>query len=164
MFTQHSPSPVMKFEDIEIGTETTSPPRHVSRDEIIGFAERYDRQPMHLEGAGALPDALFDDVIASGFMTLALTWQLWLDCGLQGADGRGGLGIRDCRWRRALRPDSTIQGHFVVTDKRVSSGGHGIVTYSMKLLEIDHADTDDDCLVEFTTVGIMARRSRDRGE
>lgn len=151
----------MKFEDLEIGFEVRSPRRTVSREEIIAFAERYDRQPIHLEGAGSIPGALFDDIIGSGFMTLALTWQLWLDCGLQEADGRGGLGIEDCRWHRALRPDTSVQGHFTISDKRLSSAGHGIVHYAMRLLEIDDTTDEELSLVEFTTIGIVARHNDD---
>lgn len=147
----------MKFEDLDVGFEVRSPTRFVSREEIVAFAERYDRQPIHLEGAGDIPNALFDDIIGSGFMTLALTWQLWLDCGLQEADGRGGLGIEHCRWHRALRPGTSVGGHFTIIDKRLSSAGHGIVSYAMRLLEIDDTAGEEPCLVEFTTIGIVAR-------
>jgi len=151
----------MKFEDLVVGFEIRSPLRAVSRHEITAFAELYDRQPIHLGGANS-PDALFDDIIGSGFMTLALTWQLWLDCGIQGTDGLGGLGLEDCRWHRALRPDTSVQGHFTIAGKRVSSTGLGIVTYAMRLNEIDRSTDSELCLVEFTTIGIMARRDANR--
>lgn len=149
----------MKFEDFRVGDEYRSPIRHVTRQELLEFAARYDRQALHLERSDSTSDALFDDVIGSGFLTLALTWQLWLDCGVQGGDGRGGLGLDGCRWYRPLRPDSSVQGIFTVESTRVSSRGYGIVQYGMRLVEVGSGDQETKPLVEFTTTGIMARRS-----
>lgn len=152
----------MKFEDFQVGDVYRSPIRHVTRRELLDFASSYDRQPLHLERSEPSPDALFDDVIGSGFLTIALTWQLWLDCGMQGKDGRGGLGLDGCRWYRPLRPDSFVQGVFTVKNTRVSSRGYGLVFYKMRLMEVGSDNQDERLLVEFTTTGIMARRTLTR--
>ena len=141
----------MKFEEFRPGQEFVSPSRSVTREEIIAFAESYDRQRMHVDDDFARAGT-FGDVIASGFMSLAITWQLWLDSGVQGDDGRGGLALEACRWFKPLRPDTDVHAHATIVETRISSAGHGIVTYRLSL-----RDRDDTELVVFTTVGIMAR-------
>jgi acyl dehydratase len=148
----------MKFEEFVVGSELVSPPRFVSRDEIIEFASRYDQQPMHLD-ATAARQGIYHDVIGSGFMSIALAWSLWLDTGGQGDDGLGGIALEECRWFLPLLPDTWVHAHVTIRDKRVSSSGHGLVTYELSL-----RNAADDVLVSFRTIGIMARSEADQAD
>ena len=148
----------MRFEEFVVGSELVSSPRLVSRDEIIEFASRYDQQPMHLD-AGAARQGIYHDVIGSGFMSIALAWSLWLDIGAQGEDGRGGIALEECRWFLPLLPDTWVHAHVMIKDKRVSSSGHGLVTYELSL-----RDAADEVLVSFRTIGIMARSEADQAD
>jgi acyl dehydratase len=148
----------VRFEEFVVGSEFVSPPRLVSRDEIIEFASRYDQQPMHLD-AGAARQGIYDDVIGSGFMSIALAWSLWLDTGAQGEDGRGGVALEECRWFLPLLPDTWVHAHVTIRVKRVSSSGHGLVTYELSL-----RNAAEDVLVSFRTVGIMARSEADQAD
>ncbi|MGK2956206.1 MAG: MaoC/PaaZ C-terminal domain-containing protein [Solirubrobacterales bacterium] len=132
--------------------------RLVSRAEIVEFASRYDQQPLHLD-AEAAQHGIYQDVIGSGFMSIALTWSLWLDTGAQGDDGRGGVALEECRWFLPLLPDTWVHAHVTIRDKRVSSLGHGLVTYELSL-----RNAADDVLVSFRTVGIMARSEVDQSD
>jgi acyl dehydratase len=147
----------VRFEEFIVGSELVSPRRLVTRDEIIEFASRYDQQPMHLDAAAARR-GMYQDVIGSGFMSIALAWSLWLDTGGQGDDGRGGIALEECQWFRPLLPDTWVHAHVTISNKRVSSRGHGVVTYELSL-----RDATDQVLVSFRTIGIMARSEADIG-
>jgi acyl dehydratase len=142
----------MKFEDFTEGQEFVSAPRLVEQDEMMEFAKRYDDQPMHTDPVAAA-DSLFGGLIASGFMTLAIAWQLWLDLGLQGGDGRGGIAMDRVRWFKPLRPGTTVQATVTIGEHRVSSKGHGIVNWAFTL-----RDDAGEPLLSFDTTGILARR------
>ncbi|HZQ28207.1 MAG TPA: MaoC/PaaZ C-terminal domain-containing protein [Acidimicrobiales bacterium] len=142
----------MKFEDFKEGQEFVSGTRTVSQDEMIEFARRYDNQPMHTDPAAAAASP-FGGLIASGFMTLAVAWQLWLDMGLQGEDGRGGIAMERVRWYKPLRPGDTVRATVTIGEHRVSSKGHGIVNWAFML-----RDEAGEPMLSFDTTGILARR------
>lgn len=148
----------MKFEEFEVGRTFTSGPRTVRREEIVGFAERYDRQPLHVDPEAA-KDGLFGDVIGSGYMGLAIAWQLWLDTGGQGTDGRAGVALEKGRWFKPITPGMVVWADITIADKRLSSKGQGLVTLAFLLRE-----DGGDPLLSFETVGIMARAETELAE
>lgn len=144
----------MKFEELRLGQEWVSAPYTVGRDEIVLFSEQFDPQPIHLDdGAGKAGPG--GGIVASGFMTVALTWRLWLDLGVQGDDGIAGLGVEGLRWSRPLRPGTTVRAHIGIVEHRVTSQGHGLITYEMRLRE-----EDGPLIVRFLTTGLHARAGR----
>lgn len=148
----------MKFEEFSVGQTFTAGPRTVTRDEIIGFAERYDRQPLHVDPEAA-KEGLFGDVIGSGYMGIAIAWQLWLDTGAQGSDGRAGVALEKGRWFRPITHDMVVWADITVTATTVSSKGHGLVTLAFVLREAEAGP-----VLSFETVGILARAEPVRGD
>jgi acyl dehydratase len=145
----------MKFEELHLGQEFTSAPYTVGREEMLRFSEQFDPQPIHVDG-DAGTNSSHGDIIASGFMTAALAWRLWVDIGVQGGDGVAGLGIEDLRWFKPLTPGTTVRAHIRIAEHRVTSQGHGLVTYEMRLLDEEGAE-----LLTYRTSGLHARRNSD---
>lgn len=142
----------MKFEEFSKGQVFVTASRTVTLEEITEYARRYDNQPMHTDGAVAAGGP-FGGIIASGFMTIAVAWQLWLDLGHQANDGRGGIGMDNVRWRRPLLPDTTVQATVTIADHRLSSKGRGIMRWEFVL-----RDGPGNDLLTFETTAVWARR------
>jgi len=142
----------VKFEEFALGQEFVSAPYTVDRDEMLDFSSRFDPQPIHIDDEAGKAGP-YGDIISSGFMSLALAWRLWLDIGVQGPDGIAGLGLTDLRWRRPLLAGTTVRAHIRVVEHRVTSGGHGLVTFELRLVDEDGAE-----LVSYRTTGLHERR------
>lgn len=142
----------MKFEDFHVGQDWVSAPHKVNRDDMLRFSRQFDPQPIHIDDDAGKAGP-FGDIIGSGFMTMALAWRLWLDLGVQGDDGLAGLGIEGLRWSRPLVAGSTVRSHVRIADHRVTSQGHGLITFEMQL-----RDENDGEIVRFLTTGLHARR------
>lgn len=141
----------MRFEEFVVGQTFVSDARPVSREEIVEFARRYDNQPLHVD-PDAAKDGLFGDVIGSGYMGLAIAWQLWLATGAQGSDGRAGVALENAKWLRPMLPGTVVRAEIRVADCWLTSKGHGMIRLAFRL----HEDGGSD-LLTFETVGIMAR-------
>jgi acyl dehydratase len=148
---------MVKFEDLPTDKVFVSQPYVVTRDEILDFARRYDCQPLHVDQEGARQGP-FGDIIASGFMTLAVAWQLWLDLGFQGPDGRGGIAMDNVRWPHPLMPDATVRASVRITEHRVTSKGYGLVTWHIELHDEEGRE-----LVRFDTTGLLHRIDENPG-
>lgn len=145
----------MKFEEFVEGVEYESAERVVSLAEMLAFAELYDRQAIHV---GAPADGQDTNrrtpVIASGYLGLAVTWQLWLDLGVFGEDAVAGVALERARWARPMEPGVRARARVRVARTWVSSKGKGMVHLHLRLLD----DADEE-LLSFETVAVMARRA-----
>jgi acyl dehydratase len=141
----------MRFEEYQIGQQWTTATYEVTEAEILEFAGRYDPQPLHVDHARAAAGP-FGGLIAPGLLTLSIAFRLWLDVGVQGDDGRAGLGMDGLRWLRPVRPGQVVQGHIRVADLRRSSKGQGIVTTETVL----RAVPSNEELLSFRCVGMVA--------
>lgn len=63
------------FEDIEVGLTRDCGEVVVEEEEMLDFAERYDFQPIYVDKE-ASRNSLFGDLIASGWLTAALSARL----------------------------------------------------------------------------------------
>jgi acyl dehydratase len=154
----------VKYEEFVEGTEYESDERVVSLGEMLAFAELYDRQAIHVGASAQRPvaDGPVADrpaadrcapVIASGYLGLAVTWQLWLDIGVFGEDAVAGVALEHARWVRPMEPGVRVRARVRVTRTWVSSKGKGMVQLQLHL--VDGADE----LLSFETVAVMARRA-----
>lgn len=60
------------FEDFRVGQHAAFGRYEVTRDEVLGFARRYDPQPFHLSDEAAA-ETHFGRLAASGWHTTAMT-------------------------------------------------------------------------------------------
>lgn len=93
----------------------------LSRREILAFARAYDPQPMHIDEVFARTDGPFEDIIASGFQTLALAFKLFAEAGyFEGDVALGGPGTDEVRWLAPVYPGDVLTNHVTVAEARRS--------------------------------------------
>ena len=85
------------FEDIEEGTEIDCGRLEVEQSEMVEFAERYDPQPVHVDPEAAA-ESMYDGLIASGWLTCALTMRLLVTGFLNETQVIAARGVDDLRW------------------------------------------------------------------
>ena len=119
------------FEEFHVGRRFTTEPVSLSEREIVGFAEKYDPQPIHTDPAAAAM-SVYGGLIASGFQTIAVAAGQWLRTGLQEGTGLGGPGLREIRWLAPVRPGDVLETTVEVADARASRSkpDRGIVQFA----------------------------------
>ena len=118
------------FEDFVVGREIHTPGLTLTEAGIIDFAERFDRQPFHMdvEAAKRTP---FGGLIASGVHTIAVTFSLLLQTGVLAASSLGSPGLDEIRWLLPVRPGDTLRVVVEVVAARPSATkpDRGVVTF-----------------------------------
>lgn len=109
----------------ELGTH------HVTAEEIVAFASRYDPQPYHLsEEDGAA--SFFGGLVASGFHTAAIWMGLYVRALLPGAQVEGSPGLEGVRWHAPVRPGDALLGRCEIGEIVPSPFRKDIVTIKKK--------------------------------
>ena len=107
------------FEDFEIGSAVTLGAHTFTREEIVGFAERYDPQPFHVsEEAGEASH--FGGLVASGWNTCSAMMGILVRDMLRGSTSMGSPGLDNIRWIKPVRVGDSVRLTVRVLDKRVS--------------------------------------------
>ena len=145
------------FEDVTVGTRQAFGRYEVTREEVIGFAERYDPQPFHLSDEAAAVTH-FGRLSASGWHTCAMTMAMLVENLKQHRQaGLGSPGIDDLRWRRPVYPGDTLRCESEVLEARrsVSRPEMGIVKSRLTVF-----NQDDVAVMTFISNGLIATRGR----
>ena len=111
-------SPVF-FDDLSVGDIFDSISKTITETEIIEFGWKYDPQPFHI----SKPDALasnFGGLIASGFMTAAISFRLLCQSNGFQTTSLGSYGLHELRWLKPVKPDDTIRVAMEIKDLRRS--------------------------------------------
>ena len=87
----------MKFAELTVGRRITLGPLAVDEDEVLAFAQKYDRQWFHTDPALAA-DGPFQGLIASGWHTCAMAMSLVADEVLKGSESYASPGLAYVRW------------------------------------------------------------------
>ena len=114
------------FESMEIGTELELGSYHVTLEEILEFAKKYDPQPFHINPTEA-EKSMFGGIIASGWHTGSICMRLYVDAVLNQSSSMGSPGIDELRWKRPVRPGDTLTARFKIIDKKPFRKGVGLV-------------------------------------
>ena len=91
---------MLYFEDFPPGDVRESPPRTVTRDEIVTFAGQFDPQPFHLDDEAA-KRSIYGGLLASGWHTCAIYMRLMWET---------------FRWVKPVRPGDTLRVRFTVVE------------------------------------------------
>lgn len=145
----------MRFEQLVEGATYETREKEITDDEIVRFATDYDHQPLHLDPEFAA-DGPFGGLIASGFHTLAVAWNLWMTHGVMESDGRGGIGLEGCRWHEPVFAGDRLRARVTIGELRLTRKDHGFIRMDFEVL-----NQHDRIVLEFRTSGIQAREEDD---
>ena len=107
------------FEDFEVGDCSEFGEYHVTKEEILEFASKYDPQPFHLsEEAGKA--MIFGGLCASGWHTCAMTMRMVVDNMPEGSGSLGSPGIDELRWLKPVFPGDTLRVRSSIVSKKES--------------------------------------------
>lgn len=148
------------FEDFEAGQVFHGSTRiHVDREAIKSFAAAFDPQPFHLDEQAA-KGSIFAGLAASGWHTSAMTMRLLVDSDVRIAGGLIGLGLKELRWPRPVRPGDElhVQVEVLAVRESKSRSEQGLVTMRTTTL-----NQDDEVVQESINTLIVPRRPSDGG-
>jgi acyl dehydratase len=144
----------MFFDDLPVGFRRETAAKTVTEAEIIDFAKQWDAQYFHTdpEAAKASP---YGGLIASGFHTLLIGFNLVLGADIWNESSMGSPGMEHVRWIRPVRPGDALRLTIEVTASTPSqSRPDRGRTHFRHLLWNQH----DEVVMEFDSVVILARR------
>ncbi|MEO7602572.1 MAG: MaoC family dehydratase [Sphingomicrobium sp.] len=143
------------FEDLEVGSERVFGTYHVTREEILEFARKYDPQPFHLSDEAAAKTH-FGRLAASGWHTAAMTMRVLVDClSAERQAGLGSPGVDELRWLKPVHPDDTLTVSGKIVDKTPSRSKPGIG--SMRS-QITVTNQDGVAVMRFISIVLVMRR------
>jgi acyl dehydratase len=145
---------VLYFEDFRVG-EVRQFGRHTfTEDEMVAFARRYDPQPFHVDPEAARR-SMYGGLIASGWLTAAVTFRLAVDGFIGEVASMGSPGVEDLRWLQPVRPGDTVSVRVEVLDARPSRSrpGLGIVR-----LRYEALNQRGERVLTMVGAGLIARR------
>ena len=108
------------LEEFEPGDEREFGAYHVTEEEIVEFAGKYDPQPFHLDPEAARK-SLFGRLCASGWHTCAMTMRMLVDEMKDRGSSLGSPGVDEVRWLKPVFPGDTLSVRVVVDDVKRST-------------------------------------------
>jgi acyl dehydratase len=144
------------FEDYPLGAEAEFGSVHVTADEIIAFATRYDPQPFHVD-AEAATRWPYGGLIASGWHTAAMAMRVIVDNFIDGETSLGSPGLGPIRWKLPVRPGDVLRVAARVTESRrsISKPDRGTIVF-----EIDVRNQRDESVMTIENwIGIIRART-----
>ena len=119
------------FDDLLVGDVFQSLSKTITEAEIIEYGWKYDPQPFHISKPDAEASS-FGGLIASGFMTAAITFRLIQQSNGFQTTSAGGHGIDKLRWLKPVRPDDTIRATMQVLSLKLSKSRPTVGNVSCK--------------------------------
>lgn len=126
---------LLYFEDFQPGNSYALGRADFSTRAIVGFAQQFDFQPMHLdEQAGKA--SMLGGLGASGWHTGGEMLRLLHEAVVSRSASLGGTGIESLVWKRAVLAGDTLNGKAVVAQCRDSeiTPSNGVVDLDVELV------------------------------
>ena len=141
------------FEDVAVGQTMSAGPYHVTRDEMVAYAEKWDPFPFHVDEAAGR-QSIHGGLIASGEYTMAVKQALIHRLGANLAL-IASVGYDELRYLGPVRPDDRLTLSMECTDKRPSRSkpDRGIVKYRVTL-----TNQDDQPVLSYIDIILLAKR------
>lgn len=145
----------MYFDDLPVGFTFETASRTLAEKEIIEFARAYDPQPFHIdrEAAGA---SIYGGIIASGFQTLIVAFDLILSANIWTEASMGSPGIDTLRWKLPVRPGDTlrVRGKVTASEPSKSRPDRGRTTITYEII-----NQNNDVVSSYSAVQLLKRYS-----
>ena len=151
-------SPMIYFEDLEVGAETDFGTYNVTREEMLEFARKYDPQPFHLSDEEAAKTH-FGRMSASGWHTAAMTMAVIARyvVGHRQA-GLGSPGIDELRWSKPVYPCDTLHVRGKIIEKTPSRSRPEMGSFRTHTTVTNQ---NDEVVMTFTSIVLIQRRPSD---
>lgn len=146
----------MKYlEDLEVGQKSSFGAYHVTREEVLEFASKYDSQPFHLSDEAAA-ETHFGRLAASGWHTCAMTMAMLVEnMGSEPQAGLGSPGVDELRWLRPVYPGDTLRVETEIVDVTPSRSKPVLGSFKTNVTVFNQ---DDAAVLRFTSIVLMRRR------
>ena len=147
------------FDDVDIGHEMNAGPYGLTKDEIVGFASRYDPRPFHIDESAA-EASIFKGLIAASCHTFAIAQALGCQCRPELAV-QAALGIDEMRLPAPARVGDQLWFTSTMIEKRPSKSrpGEGVARYQTVL----HDDAGA-AVLEYKITVLLAGRPQTPGK
>jgi acyl dehydratase len=131
---------MLHFEDFPSGQSFPLAQKHVTAQEIVGFASEFDPQPMHLDEAAGKASIL-GGLSASGWHTASMFMRMMYDGWLSNSSSEGSPGIDFMEWKKPVLAGDSLSGRSTVLECRPlrSRPGIGLVRF-LHEVENQHGD------------------------
>lgn len=118
------------FEDLPIGFTYRSGEAALTREAIVKFASEWDPQPFHVDDAAAA-ESHFGTLIASGWHTLLIAFNLAMQSGVWDEASMGASGMDEVRWFLPAVPGDVIhvRAEVVAAERSKSRPDRGRVSF-----------------------------------
>jgi len=142
------------LEDFAPGQLLESPPRTLTKEEIVAFARQYDPQPFHTDEAAAR-HSVYGGLIASGWQTVGIMMRLLWDTFLKDTVSLGSPGCDEIRWLKPVRPGDTLRARFTIAEVTPSRSkpDRGVVRTFTEIL-----NQRDEIVMTVKGLGMFGRR------
>ncbi len=146
----------MKYwEDLQVGEKKRFGAYHVTREEVLEFARKYDPQAFHLSDEAAA-NTHFGRLAASGWHTCAMTMAMLVEQGR--ADpyaGLGSPGVDELRWLKPVFPGDILSVETEIIEVRPSNSRPEFGSFKSNVTVFNQADEP---VARFTSIVLVARR------
>ena len=148
------PEHQLHLEDFQPGQVREFGNYHVTEQEIVDFARKYDPQPFHVD-AEAARQSIYGGLIGSGWMTCAIAMRMICDGYLLNTASMGSPGVDNVRWKLPVRPGDVLRMRMTVLEVRPSQSkpDRGIVRTAWEVI-----NQDDDVVMTSEGMGLYRRR------
>jgi acyl dehydratase len=143
------------FEDIAVGAKASFGSYHVTREEVMDFASRYDPQPFHLSDDAAA-QTHFGRISASGWHTCAMVMSM-IVANLKNNKqaGLGSPGVDELRWLKPVYPGDTLRCETEVIEKRQSQSRPEMGIFKSRMTVFNQ---DNVAVMSMISNGLIATR------
>jgi acyl dehydratase len=143
------------FEDLHVGAETDFGSYHVTREEVLEFARKYDPQPFHLSDEEAAKTH-FGRLSASGWHTAAMTMAVIArKVVAEEQAGLGSPGIDELRWKKPVYPGDTLHVRGRILDKTPSRSRPDMGSFRTETIVTNQ---DGQVVMTFNSIVLIRRR------
>ena len=142
------------FEDYVPGSVYEFGPISLSEEEILGFAQLYDPQRIHLDRDFAATGP-FHGLIASGWQTAGVMMRLFIDHFLSHVASRASPGVDELRWLLPVRPGDALRLRIAILEAHASKSKPDRGTLITRL---EAWNQKDELVCSMKAVNLLGRR------
>lgn len=148
-------SGVKYLEDLAVGQRAAFGSYHVTREEVIEFASKYDAQPFHLSDEAAAKTH-FGGIAASGWHTCAMTMAMLVEqLDVDPQAGLGSPGVDELRWLKPVYPGDTLRVETEIVEVRPSRSKPDMGSFTSNVTVFNQHGAP---VLRFTSIVLMRRR------